>query len=357
MLEVTRPQALAFRRAGQHLHRRTDPLTAVAACGLQDYPPGWAAVALHARSKGTPEPDEVVTVNAMRGAPYVVPKADARIFTAALVPEDEEGLVALVGKAQLARIDGFGVREALERVAAAAREGLTGGPLEKDAFHQAMRERLPDGLLPWCRGCQSHHVGPGFWRALGPLEVTHMPAKSTWALADRPSMALEQARAELARRFLRCFGPATHTHFASWAQIATSHAKALFAGIEDELEPVKVEGRRAFVLAADVGRLESPPKTTGVRLLGGHDPYVAQPDRAALVSQAALRKRLFPSVGRPGVVLSEGGLAGLWRGRKRGDVLEVELDWVGEPVDVAAEAKAVARLRGCSSALVSSSAP
>ena len=52
------------------------------------------------------------------------------------------------------------------------------------------------------------------------------------------------------------------------------------------------------------------------------------------------------------MVLRDGELAGLWRGRKKGDALEIELDWVGEPADVAAEAKPVAKLRGCASARV-----
>jgi len=106
------------------------------------------------------------------------------------------------------------------------------------------------------------------------------------------------------------------------------------------------------VLATDVARLESPPPASGVRLLGGHDPYVAQPDRATLVPDAAVRKRLFPSVGRPGAVLAGGVLVGLWRGHKKGDVLEVGVEWLGVPVDVAEEAGAIARLRGCAAARV-----
>ena len=106
------------------------------------------------------------------------------------------------------------------------------------------------------------------------------------------------------------------------------------------------------MLAEDAGRLESPPAAKGVRLLGGHDPYVAQPDRAALVPDEALRKRLFPSVGRPGAVLADGVLAGLWRGHKKGDVLEVGVEWLGDAVDVAEEAEAIARLRGCAAARV-----
>jgi hypothetical protein len=353
MLDVAADQALAFRVAGHHLDRRVGAEAAVAAFGLQEYPPGWGALAaLRARSLDALPPD-TVTVNALRGAPYVVPRADVRVFTAALVPPDEAGLRALVGARAAKEVveEGYGVEEALGLVAAAAREGLAGGPLERDAFHQAMRERLPDALLPWCRGCQSHHVRPGFWRALGPLGVTVMPAQATWGLAEPAPMPIEEARAELVRRFLRVYGPATHTQLASFAQTAPSHAKRLFDGIADELSPASVEGRRGWVLAADLDRLESPPPASGVRLLGGHDPYVAQPDRTSLVGDdGALRKRLFPSVGRPGVVLADGVLAGLWRGHKKGDVLEVSVEWLGDEVDVAEEATAIAQLRDCATA-------
>jgi Winged helix DNA-binding domain len=349
--EVQPEQALAYRVAGHNLHERTDPLAAVAACGLQEYPPGWAAVALHARTNGHLDPEQVETVQAMRGAPHLVPLHDVKVFTEALVPDDE-GLGALVGTAVARELADAGLtpRTALDLVSEAARDGLAGGPLDRDAFHQAMRERLPDSLLPWCRGCESHHVRPGLWRALGPLGVTRMPAKATYELADPSPMPLGEARAELVRRFLRCFGPATHTHLATWAQTAPAHARALFAAVEDELEPVRLSGGRRWALAADRERLETPPAASGVRLLGGHDPYVAQPDRETLVPDRAVRKRLFPAVGRPGLVLVDGAAAGLWRGRKKGAVLEVELEWIGQPADVAGEADAVARLRGCAEA-------
>jgi hypothetical protein len=355
VLDVGADQALAFRAAGHHLDRRVSAVEAVAAVGLQEYPPGWgAACALRARSLD-PLPADVVHVNSFRGSPYVVPAVDARIFTAALVPEDEAGLKSLVGAAPAKEViaEGYGVGEALALVASAARDGLAAGPLDRDAFHQAMRERLPAGLLPWCRGCRSHHVRPGFWRALGLLEVTVMPGKATWALAEPPSMPLAIARDELVRRFLRAYGPATHTQLAGWAQTAPSHARQLFDGVREELAAASVEGRRGFVLAEDVDRLEAPPPASGVRLLGGHDPYVAQPDRGTLVgANDALRKKLFPPVGRPGVVLASGALAGLWRGRKQGNVLEVAVDWLGEAVDISGEAAAIAMLRDCDSVRV-----
>lgn len=360
MTEATRERVLAFRVAGHHLHAPTDPATAVAACGLQEYPPGHAEVALHARA-GAVAPDDPVrgtwtTVNAMRGAPYVVPRADAAVFTRALVPERDDDLKGLIGSGPARELAdaGLGVREALDRVAAAARDGLAAGPLDRDAFHQALRERLPPELLPWCRGCQSHHVRPALWRALGPLGVTEMPAKATWALAaggDAP-VDLPAARAELVRRFLRAYGPSTHSGLAAWAQTAPAHAQACFALVQDELHPVRVEGKRRWILAADAERLADPPAAHGVRVLSGHDPYLAQPDRADLVPDATTRKALFPAVGRPAVVLHDGRLAGLLRTRKQGPVLRATATWLGAPVPIDDELAAHARLRGCERAVL-----
>ena len=294
-------------------------------------------------------------MNAFRGSPYVVPRADARVFTAALVPEDEAGLKSLVGSASAKEVidEGYEVGEALSLVAAAAREGLGDGPLDRDAFHQAMRERLPDGLLPWCRGCQSHHVRPGFWRALGPLEVTVMPEKATWALADPPSMSLDEARAELVRRFLRVFGPATHSQLASWAQTAAVacekalRGSARGAGGGFGRGPAGVRARLRTWTGSSLRRPRQASACSAATT-----PTSRSPTAKSLVPDAALRKQLFPPVGRPGVVLADGVLTGLWRGHKKGDVLEVSVEWLGEPVDIAEEAAAIAAFRGCSEARV-----
>ena len=82
-------------------------------------------------------------------------------------------------------------------------------------------------------------------------------------------------------------------------------------------------------------------------MLGGFDPYVSQPDRETLVGDAQLRKRMFPAVGRPGVILDHGRLAGLWRGRKSGETLAIELEWLGDPVELGREPTVVATARGC----------
>jgi hypothetical protein len=56
---------------------------------------------------------------------------------------------------------------------------------------------------------------------------------------------------------------------------------------------------------------------------------------------------MFRSIGRPGVVLVDGAIAGLWKGRKQGKRLEVSVEWLRPEVDIAEEAAAMAALRGC----------
>ena len=66
MLDVPADQALAFRVAGHHLDRRVGAAEAVAAIGLQEYPPGWGCLAaLRARSLD-PLPSDVVQVRFRR---------------------------------------------------------------------------------------------------------------------------------------------------------------------------------------------------------------------------------------------------------------------------------------------------
>jgi hypothetical protein len=323
-LDVDNRQALAFRVAGHHLHERTEPLAAVGACGLQEHPPGWAVVALHARARGELDPDEVVTVNAMRGAAYVLPRADVAIFTAALVP-DEEGLPAFVGGSTAAEVSeaGFSVREALELVEAAAREGLDAGPLDRDAFHQALRERLPDGLLPWCRGCQSHHVRPGLWRALGPLGVTQMPAKATFALADYPTLPLEEARAELVRRWLWSFGPGTRDDikwWTGWTVAATRQALATIGAVEVSLDG----GRIGYVLPDDLEPTESAEPWAA--LLPPLDPTtMGWQERGWYLGP--YKEQLFDTAGNAGPTMWwDGRIVGGWRQGEEGEVVPQPLE-------------------------------
>lgn len=71
-----------------------------AVVGLQDTPPGTAALALAARADAPPEAvDELALVPSIRGAPMAVAERDLSVFTAGLAPPDEEAAKAVIGNA------------------------------------------------------------------------------------------------------------------------------------------------------------------------------------------------------------------------------------------------------------------
>jgi hypothetical protein len=212
MTAVDRAQALAYRVAAHNLHERLpagSEREAAAVIGLQDFPPGLAASALAARVADA-DVGRLAIVYTFRGAAVAVPPAEVAVFTVGLAPPDDTAARVLVGTA-VDTLDpaGISATDALDRVSDAVAEALADGPLERDDFHQALRERLPDELLWWCRGCQSHHVHPSLWRATGirgVLAVTERRGRVTVFGAPPQARGLKQAPAELTRRFLRAYG-------------------------------------------------------------------------------------------------------------------------------------------------------
>jgi Winged helix DNA-binding domain len=354
-LALTRTQVVAFRVARHHLVERLGPdgAQAAAVVGLQDTPPGTAALALAARADVAPEAlDELVLVPSVRGAPLAVAQRDLAVFTEGLEPPDEEAAKAVVGNAWKS-LDGFSAMEALDRVSEAVYESLRDGSRPRDEFHQALRERLPHELLWWCKGCGSHHVHPSLWRATGirgVLAIVGREGRSPVFGLPPKAPKVADPGAELARRFLRAYGPARPKLLAEWAGLATAHATALWerAG---PLLPVDLEGRNAWALAEDEAALAVPQRANGVRFLPNLDPLNTGRDREVLVPDPAVRKRIWTTLGGPGTVLVSGEFAGLWRAVKKGRKLLVTV----EPLcglataardELAAEAERVAPFRG-----------
>lgn len=325
--------------------------------GLQDTPPGTAALSLAARADVAPEaPDELVLVPSVRGAPLAVAPQDLAVFTAGLEPPDEAAATVVVGNAWKS-LDGVTAMEALDRVSEAVHDSLRDGPRPRDDFHQALRERLPDELLWWCKGCDSRHVHPSLWRATGIRGVLAIVGRegrsAVFGLPPEPA-TLRDPGAELARRFLRSYGPARPRLFAEWAGLATSHAIALWNRV-GPLVPIDLDGTKAWALAEDEPALVNTTKPVGVRLLANLDPLNAARDRELLVPEPALRKRIWKALGGPGIVLVDGELGGLWRPTKKGRKLLITVEPLGELTtstkdELTAEAERIVPFRGAEAA-------
>jgi hypothetical protein len=327
-VNVTRANAIAFRIARHHLDERVGDAETAAVVGLQDTPPGAAGIALAARADVAPGAlEELVVVPSVRGAPLAVAPHDLALFTIGLAPPDEEAARAVIGNAWKS-LETVTAMEALDRVSDAVRDSLSGGPLVRDDFHQALRDRLPRELLWWCRGCNSHHVHPSLWRATGSrgvLAIVGRDGRSPVFGTPPEIEALPDPGAELARRFLHAYGPARPKLLAGWAGLAPSHATSLWERAGG-LSEVTVESRKAWVLAEDAAVVAGSPAPKGVRLLPNLDPLAGARDRELLVPDPALRKRVWPALGGPGIVLVDGEVAGLWRPAKKGARLVVTVE-------------------------------
>jgi hypothetical protein len=183
-----------------------------------------------------------------------------------------------------------------------------------------------------------------------------------WLERTQGSVEATEAQAELVRRFLRAFAPATAQDLAWWANPQTSpaarkadeaHAAGIWRLVADEVTGVeRPTGAGAFVLTSDLDRLADPPQLAGVRLIPPYDPLLMARDRENLVARQH-DGRLWRSSHNPGVVLASGRLIAAWTARKQGRRLNITIEPLDGPIDRATrdaieeEAMLIAALREC----------
>jgi hypothetical protein len=137
--------------------------------------------------------------------------------------------------------------------------------------------------------------------------------------ADGPT-----ALAELVRRYLHAYGPATPAHFAHWLAVPRPWAAELFDSPAADLEPVTMDGTRAWVAPGDTGAPSAPPR--GVRLLPYFDAYSYSCHPRELLHPGRAAERVLP--GNFQVLLVDGVAAGVWHQRRSGR----RLDFTVEPL-------------------------
>ena len=142
--------------------------------------------------------------------------------------------------------------------------------------------------------------------------------RSHWlpGLAWTPPTAAE-ANIALARRFFRCYGPATVADFAYWRGGAAGPGRAAVAALGEELIELDGENGKLLVARDDVETLlETPPdgERWPVRLLGRFDPLLL----AHRVKDWVVPAKYYARVWRPAghieaTVLAHGRAVATWR--------------------------------------------
>ena len=350
-------RVLAFRLARSGLAvREAREWSEALACPASDFVRDAALLALAARVEGVSQDayeqavdaGDVVVAHVVRGAIHALAPRDFALYGRALIARRDDDLGVQLGRQvqRLAAEKDFAATAALEHVAQATKDALAGGRrLDKDELHEELRGRVPGDLMPWCRGCRSHHVAPMLWRCATTSAGVRLDSRRRYTMGT-PGRTPKASGA--VRRFLGFYGPSTPGDFAEWAGLARPHGQRLWDEATDDVVEVKVGRRTCWLLHEDLGALESPQAPEGVRLLPPGDPYLHKANRPLLAPEPGLRKRLFRPVASPGAVLKDGRLAGVWRIRAKGKKVELTVEKIGRLArrDLETEAERVAAVRG-----------
>jgi hypothetical protein len=294
-----------------------------------------AALGMRARSAGLRAADvdralslerSIVCSWLMRGTLHVVASDDLRWLVALLGP--------VFIRAGATRHAQLGLDDDLKtRGVAAIRKILTGsGPVTRHELRDRMRTR-GIALNPKTQAT-IHLIGLAALQGVLCLGPERDGGESTYVLLDdwvprvrTPSR--ETALAELARRYVAAYGPATIGDLSAWSGLTIAEARAAVAGAKASLRDVTIQGQPGFVLRDSLQRTATPA-TPDVRLLPAFDTYLLGYRRHDLAVPPVLHRRLQRGGGwiHPAVV-DNGRAVASWSLRKSGGRGTVSVEPLG----------------------------
>lgn len=272
-----------------------------------------------------------------RGTVHLLPAAELPLWTGALAAVPAAG----GGLPQAARLDAAQTDAVVEAVADALK---VAEPPTVDELSDAVIERLGDwaadpvvpgftGMWP-CWRQALHTAGHRGALCFGP----HRGRKVTYTSPDRwlpgfTPMAPEKALTEVARRYLRSYGPANAQHFAQWLSAPRRWAADLFDSLGDELRPVASpsgDGTTVYE-PADEGPHEPAAAPGGLRLLPYFDAYTvgSRPRELVYPGVAAERALSNGQAGTVQVLTVDGVVAGVWHQKRSGRKVALTVEAFG----------------------------
>jgi uncharacterized protein (DUF2267 family) len=271
----------------------------------------------------------LVRLRCMRGSAYVEPAGALPAIFAAT--RDDRALARVVKAA--------GIEEAeYERLARAVEAALRDH--ERPATVAEIRELLgaeaPKALshvvgLMGRQGRLARATVRGGWKS----DVYAYALWEDWVGEPLSEADPVDARAQLARRYLAAYGPATADDLRWWAGWKAGETKAALAALGDELATVDLEGTEALVLATETDALADadPDAGRGTRLLPVWDSwFMGYRDRARQVSREDYPNVYDKAGNATSVVTVDGVAAGVW------ELAEADADAVAVRVALFADA-------------------
>jgi hypothetical protein len=158
------------------------------------------------------------------------------------------------------------------------------------------------------------------------------------------SLPEDEAYAELTRRYLSAYGPATPGDQAAWSGLPLSKTRLAWQRIEDELMELKTASFPVWMLKAQATRLDELTSSTPiVRLLPRFDIYLLGYQKRDLAVPSEYAKRINAGGGivHP-TVLVDGRIVGTWKSKRERNHLVVMVEpfeQLAPRIDVGLEAE------------------
>ena len=328
MISLKWSQVNAWRSSQHYLSRRLDRQDFIQAVtrigGIQAQVMSAAELALGARVDGLSAQDvrsalwqerALIKTWAMRATLHLISASEFALYVAARSVDDPHNWIGY--------FEYYGISKShYETYLAAAPEILGSEPMRREQLATALAEKtgvpeLRDLIIS--KGWGSP-LKPLAWRGdlcFGPnngQNVTFVNPRK-W-IGERQSIEPYPALQEMARRYLRAYGPATVEEFALWWGMRLTPARKLFRSLANELEPVEVEGWLALALRDTIEPMQNSELTGSVNLLPLFDAYVMGIGRGADI-EPILPREFQRLVYRPqgwisAVVLVDGYIKGTW---------------------------------------------
>ncbi|HEY1486500.1 MAG TPA: crosslink repair DNA glycosylase YcaQ family protein, partial [Micromonosporaceae bacterium] len=280
-------------------------------CGIHAQVASAAQISIGLRVTVKPAMDQLVKTYGPRGTVHLFPATELPMWNAALASAGERVPPKLLTAAQTAAI--------------AAVVAERDQPLTVDDLHDEVIARTGawagDEVVPAFGGAWPRwRVAIGVAANRGLICFGPNRGRRTTYVALPPAAAPPDALAEVARRYLWAYGPATPQQFAQWFGAPAGDTLDRL-----DLDEVLIDGAPAYILAGDT---EVSEPLRGIRLLPYFDAYVVGSHPRTLVFPGSAYRRALSrgGAGPVPVVVVDGDIAGVWHYRRSGRTIAVTVE-------------------------------
>lgn len=315
--QLTWRQALAWRMERQGLVGSPFASSVEAAralCGLHAQVASSAELTAFVRGVDKPSSAGLVKTWAVRGTLHLLPEGELGMWFSAFSTYEH------FLKSTWVRGFGFSSASEVEALIAAVADAVAQGPKTREELIAAIpehAEKLRDGF--------GSALKPAAFRGLLAFDA---PRGQNVVFRAPPAVTrppVEEAVAEVTRRYLSAYAPARREDYSRWwgsHALSPTRAQKRFEALGDEATVVDVEGSRCWVLTDDLPAMLDASPARRARLVPLFDQYVVCSNRdVEQLLPAAYKDRVFRQAGwiSPCIVV-DGAIAGVWKRDGKGPI-------------------------------------